>query len=194
MRSYLALFAVLAFAAPAAASPQPAINFKVQHYLVSGRDTTALERAVFATTPVAMNGQRYGAVTHNEFRTSYSAVGTGDGGCEIKNVRVILDSTIILPKLAPGQYSRAVLAEWSRYIGALTAHEMQHANNGKYTAETIAARLFNFRAPMPCLEMRPKLDRAIDSLIKNMGQWDANLDRDTNHGATQGAFLRKGIR
>lgn len=162
--------------------------------MVVGADTSQIDASIFANTPVLINGNKFGAVTHNVFSTSYATVGTRAGGCEVKNVHVVLDSSIILPKLSLGQYSAAVLAEWQRHIGALTAHEMQHANNGRYTAETIAGRLYNFKSAMPCEVMRPRLDQAIQQLIRNMGAWDERLDRETNHGETQGAYIRKGIK
>lgn len=184
----------LAFCATADAGPAPEINFKIERYKVSGITTTEIDRSIYNNTPVVMGGQRYGAVTHNTFRTSYSAVTTGEGGCEVKNVSVVLDSTVVLPELVPGQHSQAVLNEWRRHLQALTAHEMQHAHNGKYTAETIAGRLFGFHAQMPCSEMKPRLDLAIDQLVNNMGAWDKRLDQTTQHGKTQGAYLQTGIR
>jgi len=194
LRRRLLASLTVVMSAPLLASPQPTINFQLEHYLVSGASTDELERSIFESTPVFISGRRYGAVTKNEFATSYAAVGTSEGGCEVRNVKVLLNSTVILPKLAPGRYSGALLAEWQRYIGALTAHEMQHANNGKYTAETLAKRLYNFKAPIPCSQMKPKLDQALDRLVKNMGHWDLELDRQTAHGATQGATLKKGVK
>lgn len=101
-----------------------------------------------------------------------------------------LDSTIVLPRLIQGGQSPIVLAEWERYIGALRAHEQLHANNGKFTAETLASRLYAFKSNLPCPQMRARLDEAVDRLIQNMGAWDQRLDAETQHGKSQGAFLR----
>lgn len=190
-----ALLALALAAAPAAYSqPEPIINFQVQHYQVSGRTTAEISASVFHNTPVRMNGGKFGAVTRNEFNTGYSAVATSRGGCEVKNARVILNSTVVLPKLVVNGQSRVVLAEFERYLGALRAHEKMHANNGKHTAETVLARLYSFKADMPCREMRVRLDRAVEQLIKNMGIWDQQLDAQTEHGKSQGAYLRPDFR
>lgn len=185
----------LAFVIPISsqAHPVPVINFKIERYSVEGLTTAEIGQSVFRNSPVVIDGGRYGAVTRNDFSTHYSAVANSHGGCEVKNVRIVLDSTIVLPDLVRSTQSPQVLAEWERYIGALRAHEMMHANNGKYTAETLAARLFNFKSNLPCDQMKAKLDLAIDRLVQNMGAWDQQLDSTTQHGRSQGAFLRPGF-
>lgn len=188
------LLMAMASASAVQAHPEPTINFKIQHYSVGGSTTAEINNSVFQNTPVVLNGGKYGAVTHNQFNTGYSTVPTSIGGCEVKNVRIVLNSTIVLPNLVPGGQSPMVLAEWERYIGALRAHEQMHANNGKYTAETLASRLYDFKANMSCPEMRVRLDQAVDRLINNMGLWDQELDSKTEHGKSQGAFLRPGFR
>lgn len=186
------LVLVLAIAAPsiAQAQPEPLINFQIRHYDVAGMSTAEISQSVFKNTPVGIDGGRFAAVTHNRFSTSYSAVTTTQGGCEVKNARVVLESTILLPRLIQGGQSAVVIAEWNRYIGALRAHEQLHASNGKYTAETLASRLYAFKSHLPCQQMRVKLDEAVDRLIQNMGEWDRRLDSETQHGKSQGAFLR----
>lgn len=194
MRKLALLFLALGSASGVNAEPEPIISFKIRHYLVKGAGTTEIAQSVYENTPVQMEGGRYGAVTQNQITTSYSAVATGQGGCEVKNARIQLDSTIVLPKLEEDNHSPSVLLEWARYSGALRAHEMQHANNGKYIAETLAGRLYNFKSTLPCHEMRARLDLAVDRLIKNMAVWDKQMDAKTQHGRSQGAFLRPGIR
>lgn len=194
MRKVGLLVLVLATASVAQANPEPTINFNIQHYAVSGSTTAEISASVFKNTPVVMDGNRFGAVTHNQFQTGFSVVPTASGGCEVKNARIVLNSTIVLPNLVRNGQSANVLAEWERYIGALRAHEQMHANNGKYTAETLLNRLYDFKAEMPCPVMKAKLDQAVDRLINNMGAWDQKLDSQTEHGKTQGAFLRPGFR
>lgn len=187
------LVLVLSASSAVSAQPEPVINFKVRHYEVSGMTSAAITQSVLKNTPVKMNGGSYGAVTHNQFSTSYSAVADSHGGCEVKNVSIVLDSTVVLPKLVPSGQSAAVMAEWERYIGALRAHELMHANNGRLTAQTLASRLYDFKSQMPCVQMRARLDRAVKQLIDNMGVWDQQLDANTDHGRTQGAYLRPGF-
>ena len=188
------LVLAMATASAVEAGPMPMISFKVQYYPVYGATTAEISASVFNNTPVVMDGRRFGAVTHNQFQTGFSAVSTASGGCEVKNAKVVLNSTIVLPNLIQNGQSPAVRSEWDRYIGALRAHEQMHATNGKYTAETLISRLYNFHAEMPCSMMKAKLDQAVDRLINNMGEWDQRLDSQTEHGKSQGAFLRPGFR
>lgn len=194
MRRGLIIAALLSGTSAAHAQPEPTIDFGISYYDVEGATTAEIRSSVFRNTPIRIKGSPYGAITANRFTTGYSSVGTSSGGCEVKNVRVFLESKITLPRLVINGQSGPVLAEWERYIGALRAHEMMHANNGKYTAQTVAGRLYNFKAQMPCSQLRTKLDAAVNQLIHNMGVWDQQLDAQTEHGKSQGAFLRPGFR
>lgn len=188
-------FALAGFLIPALcwAEPEPSIDFSVRYYDVTGSTTDQIRASVFHNTPIRINGSPYGAVTENHFDRAYSAVTTSAGACEVKNVRVHLISRITLPRLVQNGQSEAVLSEWQRYIGALRAHEMMHAQNGRYTAETIASRLFSVKSAMPCPQMQQLLNAAVEQLIENMGKWDEQLDAKTEHGRSQGAFLRPGF-
>jgi len=188
------IVAAMAAAPQAYAQPQPTIDFGIRYYDVEGSTTAEIRNSIFRNTPIRINGSPYGAITENRFTTGYSSVGTSSGGCEVKNARVFLDSKITLPRLVPSGQSPAVMAEWERYIGALRAHEMMHATNGRYTAQTVASRLYNFKSQMPCVQMRSKLDTAVNQLIQNMGVWDQQLDAQTEHGKSQGAFLQPGFK
>ncbi|PWC98952.1 MULTISPECIES: DUF922 domain-containing protein [Pseudomonas] len=194
MRNGIMAVALLSAASVATAQPEPTIDFDIRYYDVVGATTAEIRSSVFRSTPIRIKGSPYGAITENRFTTGYSSFGTSSGGCEVKNVRVFLESKITLPRLVINGQSAPVLAEWERYIGALRAHEMMHANNGKYTAETVAGRLYNFKSQIPCDQLRSKLDAAVNQLIHNMGVWDQQLDAQTEHGKSQGAFLRPGFR
>jgi predicted secreted Zn-dependent protease len=178
----------------AMAQPEPIVQFGIEYYEVSGATTAEISKSIFDNTPVRGANGMFGAVTKNQFSTAYSSVSTTNGGCEVKNVRVELASTVVLPELVINGQSQQVFGEWSRYIGALRAHEMQHANNGKYTANTLAGRLYNFKTSLPCKQMRVRLDYAVNELIVNMGRWDQQLDAKTEHGKSQGAFIRIGFK
>lgn len=193
MRKFVIAMAGLLAPVLSWAEPEPTIDFSIRYYDVVGSTTDQIRASVFHNTPIRINGSPYGAVTENHFDRAYSAVTTGAGGCEVKNVRVHLISRITLPRLVRDGQSETVLSEWQRYIGALRAHEMMHAQNGRYTAETIASRLFSVKSSMPCSQMQQLLNAAVEQLIENMGKWDEQLDATTEHGRSQGAFLRPGF-
>lgn len=176
------------------ASPAPQIDFAIQHYDVSGATTDEINASIFQNTPVRIDGRKFGALTVNKFSTNYSTINTSSGGCEVKNVRIGLNSKVILPRLANQDVSDGVRAEWFRYINALAEHERLHANNGKQIAETLSKRLFGFASDLSCKETTVLLNRGIDRLIGNMSEWDRALDHATEHGRAQGAYLRGGIR
>lgn len=46
----------IAAASVAQASPEPIINFQIEHYSVTGNTTAAISASVFRNTPVKMNG------------------------------------------------------------------------------------------------------------------------------------------
>lgn len=178
----------------ARAEPIPTIDFSVEYYPVQGMSTDEINRSIFSNSPISISGQKYGAVTRNDFSTGFDRISTPQGGCEVRNVRVRLTSRVMLPQLVNSGQSPQVIHEWNRYIGALIAHEKLHANNAKLTADTLVARLFGLRGHLPCDKMAVSLNTAIDVLVARMGDWDKKLDHETKHGSSQGAFLRGGIR
>ena len=169
---------------------KPVTDFELKHYEVTGNTIAEIKRSMAKNSPIRTGNKGFGGVTVWSLDTTYTTVETPDGGCEVRDPKVFLKIKIMLPKLRPGpRLSRRAMAEWERFLGALRAHEMLHAKNGLYTAETIEKRMTNLRTKVSCPRTKEVLNQGSQVLISNITQRDRDMDRDTRHGETQGAYL-----
>jgi predicted secreted Zn-dependent protease len=112
-------------------------------------------------------------------------------GCKVINPVVYLSVQVTLPKLIPGiNTTPAVLQEWERFLGALRAHELQHAVSGQHTARKVEQRLSNLQTRYSCERTKAMLTESTAALIHDSNRFDVELDKRTKHGLTQGAYLR----
>lgn len=174
-------------------SPQPIVKFDIVYYPAEGRTISEIHDSMYRNSPIRSAEGTYGGLTTNTITANYDLMQTSSG-CEVRNPVVKLKSIVTLPRLTEDVRSVGTVREWERFIGALRAHELMHARNGRSIAKTVLTRLYNFKSAQACEAIRARLDQAISTLIENMNEFDRHLDRDTSHGATQGAALNLRIR
>ncbi|WGK63339.1 DUF922 domain-containing protein (plasmid) [Halopseudomonas sp. SMJS2] len=174
-------------------SPQPIVKFDIVYYPAEGKTIPEIHDSMFRNSPIRSARGTYGGLTTNTIAANYDLMQTSKG-CEVRNPVVKLKSIVTLPKLTEEVRSVGTAREWERFIGALRAHELMHARNGHAIAKTVLSRLYNFKSGQSCGAIKANLDHAISTLINNMNEFDRHLDRDTSHGATQGAMLNLHIR
>jgi predicted secreted Zn-dependent protease len=175
------------------ASPQPIVKFEIVYYEAGGSTISQIHDSMFRNSPIRSDRGTFGGLTTNTIYANYDLMQTARG-CEVRNPVVNLHSVVTLPKLSDDVRSAGTEREWERFIGALRAHELMHARNGHAIARTVLSRLYKFRSRQSCITIKTRLDTAIHTLIANMNEYDRHLDRDTSHGATQGAQLNLNVR
>lgn len=169
---------------------KPITNFEIQHYPVTGNSIAEIQNSINTNTPVNSGGGKFGGATVWALETEYGTRTTPDGGCSIVEPIVRLNIKVVLPKLVPGsKLSEAGRREWVRFLGALRAHELLHAKNGLYTATTLEKKMTNLRTKVSCERTKEVLNRGSNALIENITQRDRDMDKQTVHGKTQGAYL-----
>lgn len=188
------VLAVVAASTPCAAvadpTGAPVVNFRLEHYPVTGRTLPEIQASIGQNAPSQNGDTYYAGTTVWRLGSTYDFMTLANGGCALTNPQVTVNITISLPTLQNDQQrSLAVLREWNRFYTGLRAHEMLHAANGKRTAQILLNRLSGVRTELPCDRLRVVVSDATQALIKQLGQYDTDLDRQTNHGATQGAAL-----
>lgn len=193
-RIVVCLIALVLPSGYASANPQPIVKFDLQYYPVDGETIIDINTSMFSRTPIRTAGGPFAAVTESGIRATYDLLNEADGGCSVRNPVVHLETKMILPKLSPGQRRPNVNAEWTRFIGALRAHELMHAQNGLAISKTVLKRITGFRTSLSCAETSGRLNAAIQQLIGKMNEYDKHLDKTTNHGETQGTKLNIRIR
>lgn len=174
---------------------EPVVVFKVEHYPVTGLTISEIQQSISERAPTRNGDTFYSGATVWSLASTYDYVQLANGGCAISNPKVTVEISVSLPSLQDDpNRSPEVIREWTRFYTALRAHELLHAANGKRTAQTLLNRLSGVRTELPCDRLRVVVTDAGQALIKKLGQYDTQLDQQTNHGATQGALLDLRVR
>ncbi|MDF9779235.1 DUF922 domain-containing protein [Pseudomonas baetica] len=177
-----------------AETSRPKVTFQISYYPVFGRSIAEISNSIGQNTPSKDGDVYYAGVTVWDLNSSFDMVST-PAGCSLANSQVYLNTTIHLPQLAaPGQVSDGVRNEWTRFSNALKTHEMMHAKNAYRAASTLLGKINNLTTSVQCDRARIIIQDGTDALIKRITEFDRDLDNETEHGRTQGAFLNLGIR
>ena len=179
----------------ASAEPaRPQVTFKISYYPVFGRSIAEIRNSIGQNTPSKDGDVFYAGVTVWDLNSNFDMVGTA-AGCSLTNSKVYLNTTIHLPQLVdPGQVSDGVRSEWTRFSNALKTHEMMHAKNAYRAASTLLNKINNLTTSVQCDRARVIIQDGTDALIKRITEFDRDLDNETEHGKTQGAYLNLGVR
>jgi predicted secreted Zn-dependent protease len=172
-----------------AESLRPDVRFQVEYYRVTGRSMAEIQSSIGEQTPSKEGSYFYAGVTVWDLNSSFDLV-SSSSGCSLSNGQVFLNTTIHLPQLADsGHLSEGVRAEWTRFSNALKTHEMLHAKNAYRAATTLLSKIHGLRTKVPCERARTIIQKGTDELIWRISEFDRELDSQTQHGKTQGAYL-----
>ena len=156
-----------------------------QPYTVDIQPGQALRQALNAATPIREGGQRFHGYTHWNVHWKFWWRHDAAGRCRITRVHTRLSTRIQMPELHTG--SGAQHARFARYARALRQHEQGHVQFGRQAAQSIDQGI----AALPEAPDCPTLERQANALGHRLLAAQAALekayDRDTRHGATQGA-------
>ncbi|MGE8066148.1 DUF922 domain-containing protein [Pseudomonas sp. NPDC089569] len=173
---------------------RPKVNFQISYYPVFGRTIAEIQNSIGQNTPSKDGDVYYAGVTVWDLNSSFEMLST-PAGCSLTNSQVNLNTTIHLPQLTdPDQVSAGVRTEWVRFSNALKTHEMMHAKNAYRAASTLLNKINLLSTSVPCDRARIIIQDGTDTLIQRITEFDRELDNETEHGRTQGAFLNLGIR
>ena len=106
--------------------------------------------------------------------------------CAITSVATRVTVTIALPKW-DGEIAAVndTRSKWSRFLAALELHEQGHRQLGIDAAKDIDRAISGMRGRCDTLEAR--VSEAGNAILNKYRQFELDYDRDTDHGATQGA-------
>lgn len=166
-------------------SAEPAPTFPgipgvtITYYDVTGRTPAAIRASMNAQRPTDSNdGKRVDALSRWSMRWRWR--GDGRGGCDLATTQIDYSATVLLPRLAdPAALSAANLARWQLYLAALTRHEDGHLRHAHEQVGTVLAAM---RAAT--CATATEVGRAT---LARIAEHDVAYDRETKHGATQGA-------
>ena len=153
-------------------------NVSLDYYDVDGTDAAAIRHDLDAKGPVDAGGRHLDAETRWHYDWHWPA--TADGSCGTPKADVSFSAVIRLPRLTHFADLKPGLAQaWRSYMTALVRHEAGHVANGFEGRDAITAAVRS----SSCADANAAGQQAIAAL----GGKDADYDRRTNHGATEGA-------
>lgn len=152
----------------------------VRTYAVGGSDRATIRAALDAAAPHDRNdGERVEALTH--WRFTWRWTGTARR-CDLEAARVRFAATVTLPRLVEvDALAPDVEADWARYRAALEAHEANHVRYAYGHRGEVLAAIRGARCATA--------DAAAGAVVRRLVGHDIGYDRDTRHGATEGAVF-----
>jgi predicted secreted Zn-dependent protease len=187
----LVLLATSAAGEPSAERDVRVEETVIQYYDVRGSTADQLRTAMrtYGPTTSADIGKHYFAVCrwYLKWRARYRTAG---GQCGIDTLQLDLSATIEFPKWStPESGTPALRDKWGQMTTALRHHEDGHKDNGVRAANDLARRLHALPAQSDCKTLEQQINANLDQVLKQYRELDQTYDRETSHGATQGATL-----
>lgn len=167
-----------AFGETDALSSNPEVH--ITYYDVSGRNEDQIRSSIdhSASRPSGTDGKPMDALTTTSYKWSWWD--TGNGECDPSRAQVTLRADVLLPRFVEnGQ--RDLIEHWNRYMANLRLHEAGHVLVAKkrYADVLAAARSRNCAG----------INDAINRIVSEIRQSNAEYDKQTKHGIRQGAVF-----
>lgn len=158
-------------------------------YNLEGNSITALNAEKDAKGPLD-KGKRFFAHTHWDILWNYRYE-PKDGGFVITVLSVTAEIHYTLPRrvLPPGVRDQ-VAAQWARFFAATSAHERGHAENAERRGKALYNLLRKHRVFASAEELEAFISAEGAKCVAEATAADVEFDRQTDHGAKQGATLR----
>ena len=182
------LFGVL-IAASSANAQRVDIQERVVGYEVTGKTATKLVEDMRRKGPrSAFGGPNYFAQADTQYKW-YVYPRKTEEGCEIESYEVYLDITYTIPTWVDRERAGKRLRRyWDAYIAKLWIHEEGHGDIALEIAKEISKVISTPRTGPDCETLvEDALNRGKNFLDASTAQRD--YDRETKHGATQGAIF-----
>lgn len=179
---------------PATSSPlpaqitKPAITYATKYYAVSGSTKEEIRASMVAARKGTFLEGHSAATTaevHIRFsRRQLAAV------CEAALKQFDLTITYTYPQWTPAPGTSAdVIAQWNTLLAGLTIHEEGHAKIEADRAVVIMEELKKLPRSATCDAFDTAWKQKVEMLDQESKQIEAQYDRDTQSGKTQGAIF-----
>lgn len=174
--------------AGAAAGTRMSIVAHEQYYDIDGASAGALRDQIHRLGPRDGSGQAGDGLTVWNIESTYVVAPSGDA-CVLRNVQVVLELTLTLPRWTPPSTAAPHLLEsWRTYLQHLKLHEAGHRAIAEQNARALATALTGLRAPT-CQELTDGASRTAERILADGRAKNRVYDVDTKHGQTQGVVL-----
>jgi predicted secreted Zn-dependent protease len=166
-------------------APGMAADAREQYYEVQGATADELRRSLRENGPDVLGRRVFGRHDGNLRWTGRWSSASGE--CRMTEVRVELRSIVLLPRWRPPpEANDTLVAEWDRFVAALTAHEYEHRRLWADGARAARSALNRLRT-RSCSTMQFEASRTVEHIMSRVRQSNRRLDERTRGGMTEGA-------
>lgn len=156
-------------------------------YEVRAQPGQSLRQALNAATPIKVNGQPFHAYTRWNVRWTFRWWREASGRCTITEVTTRLRTEVQLPELRTATAAQRAL--FDRYLRALSRHEQGHVQFARDAAHAIDRGIAQLPSEPECASLERRANALGHRLLHEHAEREKQYDRDTRHGASQGAKL-----
>jgi predicted secreted Zn-dependent protease len=162
-------------------------NERVERYDISGSTPADLRREMNAKGPQGAGGRRFDGYTKWYVSWNYRYHNSG-GSCAFASVTTSVSVAITLPRWSNESSAGSdVRRQWARYLAALEQHEQGHRRHGIDAANEIDRAIAAMPPAGNCDALGANANALGAGILQKYNQRGLDYDRDTRHGATQGA-------
>ena len=166
--------------------PGVSVETKHEDYAISGASAEAMRSDLARRGPKDDGGSHH-AFTRWFVRWSY-LYDRRPGTCALTDVKVTVAVTFIMPDwTAPPEAPPDLVARWNQYRTRLQRHEDGHREHGLAAAKDVLNDLRKLPAASDRDAMNRRANTRGNDVLEKYKRRDKDYDRDTRHGATQGA-------
>ena len=167
----------------------PSVQTAVEYYQVEGTSSREISNSLNRNTPIRRNGKIFRGNTRYDVRWNFRWRQRANS-CRMDSVETNLDIKYTLPKLKnAGSLSLHLQQKWSSYMTALIAHEYEHGEIALDMAYVIEEEILHIEPAKTCQELEANANRLGHQIVQEFKEIQADFDRRTNHGATEGVVF-----
>ena len=164
------------------------LHIDTTYYAVRGGSVEDLRSQVKTLGPQD-GGKRYDAGTEYQIRWRYRTVRVGEM-CRFDSVVVHLNVRFIYPRWEiPSSASERLVQTWRRYYINLQGHEYGHFDLARTGCKEILRVIKEIQPSLTCRSIEDTADSMAEAIVASVKKKQAEYDRVTDHGATQGVRL-----
>lgn len=158
---------------------KPVIDSKIVHYDIYPNSKKDIERALFAKTPIILDGRKYLGVTNWKIDLKYEILETSNF-CKAVNVKTIAQITIVLPRIPKEEKaSYNIKSSFKRFYNKVKKHELKHEYYVIKATKEIDKKIQQSYIQTNCKKLKKKFDKYVDQIIKKYNKKNKSFDEKT---------------
>lgn len=167
---------------------EPAINEEYVYYSVKPSSIENLLQALNHASPIRESGELFHGHTDSYVKWNFWW-NESEGKCAINRVTTEVKLKYTLPKLVTNNPNQALKSVWSKWYPALVKHEKGHGSFAIDAARRVESAIERLPAFNGCDVLSNEANSAGHRVLDKLKKRDAEYDKRTRHGETQGASL-----